>query len=205
MWRCGGGGLGISGLSRVFPLPKHLPANTRFGMAESGTALGIWVRVGICDFGAAAPGRTGMIVRTSPCAMVGILHREALDLPISMAGKWRNRAHSPSTALCKDPATTFSPSSIPAVGAIGFPFTPGSSAKLSTFQVQTLTELAHADVVIPIPGPAAAQRPARTYECDSTQTARARTKPTDRTSPSPFQFIFLPPPTLANTDPWNIL
>jgi hypothetical protein len=47
MWRCGGKGFRISGLSRMFllPPPKHLPANIRFGMAESGTALGIWVRV----------------------------------------------------------------------------------------------------------------------------------------------------------------
>lgn len=145
MWRCGGKGFRISGFSRMFllPPPKHLPANTRFGMAESGTALGIWVRAGICGFGAPASERTVLTLRTSPCAMVGILHREALDLPISKAGKWRNRAHSPSITPAKELLAPFSSPPLPAVGPIRFPLTVRSFPKLSTFNAPTQREVAH--------------------------------------------------------------
>ena len=145
MWRCGGKGFRISGLSRVFPPPKHLPANARFGMVDSGSASGSRVRICSDGIGASAPGNTGLIVRTSPCALVGSLIGEALDLPISKAGKWRNRAHSPSITPAKELLAPFSSPPLPAVGSILFPLTVRSFPKLSTFNTPTQREVAHGD------------------------------------------------------------
>ena len=119
-------------IPRVPPPPKHLPANTRFGMADSGTALGIWVRAGICGFGAPASERTVLTLRTSPCAMAGILHREALDLPISKAGKWRNRAHTPSTTPGKELLNEFSSLPSTSVRFVRFPFPVGPFQNFNT-------------------------------------------------------------------------
>ena len=193
-------------IPRVPPPPKHLPANTRFGMADSGTALGIWVRAGICGFGAPASERTVLTLRTSPCAMVGILHREALDLPISKAGKWRNRAHTPSTTPGKELLNEFSSLPSTSVRSVRFPFPVGPFQNFNTFEARMSGSVLHKAGVATVQVCAGAQRPAGRLPFGTLQSQRPKSRAAVGTMPETDPIHFPPSPHfIANTDPWNIL
>ena len=133
--------------------------------------------------------------------MVGILHREALDLPISKAGKWRNRAHTPSTTPGKELLNEFSSLPSTSVRSVRFPFPVGPFQNFNTFEARMSGSVLHKAGVATVQVCAGAQRPAGRLPFGTLQSQRPKSRAAVGTMPETDPIHFPPSPHFSKHRP----